>query len=264
MTLRFNATMRDSWTSIDHDVWSFTLPTGWMQGRSVYGGLTTAAATALALKQAPSGYVLRSVHTQFLRPAQPGTLQGRTREVRRGKNTAFWEVTLLQEGDEVLRAQLIFGRSRDKAVQVTPPLIQFEQSVDSVESFPYIPGLMPEFLQNMEMRWAEGGYPYSGATHAALAGYCRHRQPSGSYEGILGLLDAWPCPTLTLLSTPSPASTIAWTAHLLAVPESLEGWFRFRYETVVGGEGFHRCVGRLADSEGHLIAWSEQLVAVYG
>ncbi len=80
-------------------------------------------------------------------------------------------------------------------------------------------------------------------------------------EHQLALLDAWPCPTLSLLDRPAFASTVTWTAHLLA--PSAPGFHRFTYETVAANAGFSTCSGHLFDTTGQLVGLTEQLVVVF-
>ena len=114
------------------------------------------------------------------------------------------------------------------------------------------------------MRWVTGQHPFTGSTQRDFTGYCRFNAPAGGPEGLIALLDVWPAPPLAMLSAPAPASTVSWTAHLLKVPEVLSGWCFYTYRTVAGEGGYHTCAGHLYDAEGALLAYSEQLVAVYG
>ncbi|MBL4635437.1 MAG: thioesterase family protein [Kofleriaceae bacterium] len=56
---------------------------------------------------------------------------------------------------------------------------------------------------------------------------------------------------------------MTWTAHIFDVPEQRNGWYGFRYETLQGKDGMHTVVGKLFGEDGSLIAWTEQLVAVF-
>jgi len=63
-----------------------------------------------------------------------------------------------------------------------------------------------------------------------------------------------------------PASTVTWSLHLTE-PSLLAGapasaWFWCEAETVHAGDGYATEQGRLY-LDGRLVAWSEQLVAVY-
>ena len=125
-----------------------------------------------------------------------------------------------------------------------------------------IPGA-PQFLQKVELRWGDASLPYSGSKHSHLRGYLRFKAPASDAEGLVALLDVFPSPAIAMLSEPRPASTVTWSAHLLALPSATDEWYAFEYQTVAGLDGFHTVVGRLHNAEGKLLAWSEQLVALF-
>ena len=235
-----------------------------MQGRSVFGGLTVAAAAGLGLRQIANGWKLRTLNAQLLSPMLPGLVAGSFRVLREGKNVTFIETRLTQAEREVAVVNLVFAKPRETAIQLAaePPLPQ--PSPEALSDMPFMENLTPEFTQHIRFRWAGGGLPFSGASEAKTSGYCRFRAPAGDVEGVIGLLDAWPCPSLAMLSSPSPASTVMWTAHFLDAPAIFDDWFAFSYETVAGRDGFHTSVGRLHAADGRLLGWTEQLVVVFG
>jgi acyl-CoA thioesterase len=234
-----------------------------MQGRSIYGGLSVAAAASLALRHRSDSRRLRLVSAQLLRPVEPGDVAGSYRPLREGRTLSFAEVQLAQKGSETTRVQMVFARRRGDALAVPDAPLWVGPDPATLPDLPYFPGITPEFTQHLALRWASGALPYAGSSEARFTGYCRFRVPAGGVEGLLGLIDAWPPPTLALLSEPAPASTVSWTAHLLEIPSSLDGWFAFAYEAVAGSPGLHTLVGRLYGPDRRLIAWSEQLSAVF-
>ncbi len=260
--MRFDATLAKRWSRTG-DGWRCEIPDGWMQGRSVFGGLTVALSSALGRQGLVASRSLRTVSAQLIRPMSPGAVEATVRTVRDGKTVTFVEVRLSQEARETVSVSLAYVEQREGGTDVSAP-IAVARDPGSLPEMPYIPGVMPEFTQHVALRWATGSLPYAGGAEARYEGYCRFREPAGDVEGLIGLLDAWPCPSLSLLKSPTPASTISWTAHLLHVPESFDGWFAFASETVAGEGGFHTSVGRLHAPDGRLAAWSEQLVAIFG
>ncbi|MEQ8273766.1 MAG: thioesterase family protein [Deltaproteobacteria bacterium] len=259
--MRLDRTLRDRWSRED-DAWTFTMPEGWGQGRSVFGGFTAAAAVALAHRDAGDDRRLRTVSMQLIRPTKPGPTKGRCTVVREGANVRFVEVRLAQDDADVAAVSAVFVAPRAGSTDA-PPLPAWDgPDVESLVDLPYIEGVIPEFTQHVQMRWADGLPPFSNGKEARFRGYCRG--PFGDAEGLVALLDVWPSPSLALLSGPAPASTVSWTAHLLEVPADFERWFRFSYETVAGRDGFHTSVGALHDADGRLVGWTEQLVAVFG
>ncbi len=261
--MNFDASLRRRWTRVD-DTWRFEMPKGWMQGRTVYGGLSAAAATALASRSVDTARRLRTLGVHFLAPVSPGPVEGEVRLLREGKSTTFVDARLLQQGRTVVAATAVFVRPREGTACVAAPMHQNAPDAASLAELPFIEGLTPECTQHVALRWASGALPFSGAKEARFTGYCRFRVPAGDVEGVLGLLDAWPSPSLAVLSAPAPESSVSWTAHIVHVPPEFDGWFWFEYETVVGDAGYHTVVGRLYGSDFRLVAWTEQLVAVFG
>ena len=262
MAFHIDTTLRERWRQ-EGERWFSTLPEGWSQGRSVYGGITAAMSVALGHRYA-QGRSLRSVSMHLMRPSLPGEVEGKVALIRSGRNVSFVEVTLLQSAKEVSRATLVFVVDNPAALRVGAKSPSPKLPVDALQTMPRPPGRIPEFVQHVEMRWITGDYPFMGSSESDLTGYCRFLVPAGGPEGLIALLDVWPAPPLAMLKAPAPASTVSWNAHLVKVPETLNDWCYYRYETVIGHGGYHTCAGHLYDSEGALLAYSEQLVALYG
>lgn len=262
--MKIDASLRDLWTQ-DGSSWTVSLPDGWMQGRSVFGGVTAASMAALGRRHvSDDARLLRSASIQLLAPVTAGDVQGSAAILREGRNITFVEVRLTQADALVGRSTLVFARPRESTLDVAAPPAPQTDDPETMLAMPYIEGVVPEFTKNVDMRFAEGRPPFMGSTEAAFTGVFRYRVPLGDTEGLLALLDTYPPPTLSLAKKPTFASTANWTAHLLASPATFEDWFTVRYETLAGAHGLHTVVGHLYDAEGTLVAWSEQLVAIFG
>ena len=259
-----DASLRDAWTQ-HRDHASITIPEGWMQGRSTFGGLTAAAMAALARAAEPEpDRALRSASIQLLAPVLPGGSRGEASILRRGRNITFVEVRLVQAETLVARSTMVFAKPIRSTLEVAAPPMPQLGDPDAFTPLPFIEGVTPEFTKKVDMRWAQGRPPFTGGTEAAFTGVFRYRVPLGDAEGVLALLDTYPSPVLSLAKQPCPASTVTWTAHVLAIPRSFDDWFTLRYEAITGGQGLHTVAGRLYDGTGTMIGWTEQLVAVFG
>lgn len=262
--MKLDASLRDLWTP-NAEAWQLDLPAGWMQGRSAFGGLTAAAMASLGRRVVPDrDRGLRLANIQLLAPVVPGPTTGEATVLREGRNISFVEVRLQQASKLVATCTLVFAKRNGSNLDVPGPARPEVPDPESLTPLPYAEGVFPEFTQHVDMRWAQGSVPYSGGSQAAFTGVFRYRVPIGDAEGVLALLDTWPPPSLALAEGPVPSSTVSWTAHVLAVPQSFEQWFTFRYETIVGTDGLHTIRGHLHDAQGELVGWTEQLVAVFG
>lgn len=260
--LAFDRSLRERWTQHEGG-WRCEVPVGWMQGRSAFGGLTAALLAGLGRRHVGEARILRTASQRLVRPLKIGPAEGVAHTIREGKGVSFVEVRILQEGVDVAVAHLVFVVPREGSIVVAGPPPPDGPGPEGLREMPYIEGVIPEFTQHFDLRWAQGPVPFSGGTEARFLGYCRYRGVGGDEEGILGLLDAWPSPSIGLLDRPTPSSTVSWTAHLLHVPEDFDGWFSFEYQTVAGVQGFHTVVGHLHGPGGRLVGWTEQLVALF-
>lgn len=254
-------TLTEEWRPKD-DGFVWTIPSGWGQGRAVFGGLLVAGAYALVRSQSERS--VRTIQCQFLAPAVAGPIRAQLTTMREGKTASVSQVDLVQ--DDQLKTRFLFTSvsPRPGSIKVEPPVGKAWNAPETYPELPYIEGLTPEFTQHLEYRFAEGGIPFQGSKAAAFGGYVRFRGDEdtvSSHERTIALLDAWPCPTLSVLTKPAAASTMTWSIHLLALPAG--GFHAFTYETVTAASGFSTAVGLLRQQDGTLAAYSEQTVAVF-
>jgi len=240
------------------------IPAGWAQGRSTFGGLLAAFGyEAAAMGVEPPA---RTIVARLLEPVAPGGVTADVAVLREGRSVEARSVTLSQQGRRIGVVDVVFGASRDSVIRVAPPPAP-EGDPQRATSFGHIPGVTPEFLQHLDVRWAGGSPPFSGGPDAHVSGFCRHRTAAHGVGAILGLLDAWPAPVLGLHDAPFAASTVQWTTHLTGAPLATDAGptslARFRSDPVWSADGYATIQGFLWGSDGELVAWSEQLVAVY-
>ncbi|MEM6731389.1 MAG: thioesterase family protein [Myxococcota bacterium] len=243
----------------DHHRW--TVPEGWGQGRAVFGGLVAGAAARLS--QSFVERPLRTIQTQFLAPVRHGVLEAEFEELRRGKSATITRATLRQ--DDRISSLFVFTHiePRPDSIRVPFPDAPEWKPPEQVMQMPYIAGVTPEFTQHYDFRFAEGSMPFTGGTRAHFNGYIRAKEDAGvEVADTLGLVDAWPCPTLTILSRPVAASTVTWTLHLFD-PPSPTAFNRYAFRTELAASGFSTSVGRMWNAEGQPVAYSEQTVAVF-
>jgi Thioesterase-like superfamily len=175
-----------------------------------------------------------------------------------------------EDGSLSTRAHVVTGAARVSNVTVAalgPASPDAEKDPDSAGiEFPYLEGITPVFTQHMAMRWCGPAFPYtgSGPEGAVVRAWVQHRTQATGLGAVLALMDACPPAILPLVSQAAPASTVRWTAHLVAdLPPDVTGrWFWYEAETVQARDGYAIEESRLF-LDGALVAWSEQLVAVF-
>lgn len=241
-----------------------TVPEDWRQGRTAFGGVLAAAGVRALKSRVDPGRKLRYFSAQYVAPVGEGEVEIRLSELATGGSVSNAVAAFYSEERLCMQMTAVFAKPRYSSKPVIPESVRL-QNPEGLPSLPYIEGVVPQFTRNLEFRWLEGGFPFSGHQEAVISGFCRHKTAAGeAVEATIGLLDAWPAPVLPLLDRPSPASTISWSAHFYDPPvHRPTDWWFYRALPVSFEEGYATTEARLYAPDGRLVAWSEQLVAVY-
>lgn len=243
---------------------------GWGQGRATYGGLVAAMllARAEALVGAPERR-LRTANVVFVGPVAPGPARCDAEVLRAGSSATTVSGRIVQDGE--VRATLIatFGVARETSVTVRAqaPAPQIPSPAD-VEPVPYVAGVMPEFFQHVELRFATGSPPFTGADEAAFGGWMRFRQPPARFgdRELVALADAWPPGVAPLFHGPAPMSTLSWTFDLLGDPPATadpSAHWQYDVRTIAAAGGYGQTTARIWDAQGALRALSRQTIAYF-
>ncbi len=255
------------WESRGPDQWVGSVPSSWMQGRGSYGGVVAALGLRSLQSLCADGRTPRSLHTSFFGPLRQGPARLRGEVVRRGRFLTHARAEL-EQGDG-LQAQITmtFADARDSGVLVDGPARPERPGPDELQDMPYIEGLTPTFTQHFAYRWTDGAMPFSRSTEPKLGGWCRHRTAPGDnpHAAVLGLLDAWPAPVVSMFERPGPASSATWTTTFFEVPTTFDpqAWWWLGSEAVHARGGYAGMRGLLYAPDGRLAASLEQLVVMF-
>ncbi|MET9880550.1 thioesterase family protein [Actinacidiphila glaucinigra] len=254
-------------------VYDADLHEGWRIGMGVNGGLLLAlAGRALAEELGGDGQGHRdpfSISAYYLSTSLPGPVTARTETLRLGRTVSTGMVSLVQDGEERLRAIATYGdldghdHAGDVRTSATPPQMPPPEQCVGTDAAP------PEFLKNspmlerIELRldpdtvgWAVGAPSGRGIVQGWL------RMPDGREPDPLMLLlavDSLP-PVSFDLGIPGWAPTLELTAHVRARPEP--GWLRLKHSTRNFADGYMEEDAEVWDSAGRLVAQSRQLARV--
>lgn len=243
-----------------------TIPPGWAQGRATYGGLVAGLLCRRLFGLVGEERVLRSATMSFVGPVVPGEVTLTAEILRSGKSVTQAEARLLQDG--VVQAVLLasFGAPRDSQLVVSPPACDLP-SPETARVMPYLPGLMPEFLQHMDMRLCTGQFPFTGSAVPDFSGWMRFRQPPSTFgiSQLFALIDCWPPSVLPMLRAPAPASSLCWTLEFLHFPPEATGESFWHYDvrTDACADGYAHAEARVRDDQGRLVAISRQTMTVF-
>lgn len=239
----------------------------WAQGRTLFGGVQTMLALRAMRLAMPEVPPLWSLQTTFVAPVPPGKVRIQVQTLRQGRAAMQMEARLMDGEQTAATVVAVFGAARESIVRVVPPPGKPLPDKQEGPELPFIPGVVPNFTQHYVYRWLEGGIPFTGSQHPGTRIRLRQRDEGMLEEAhIVALADAIPPPALSLLSRPTPASTLSWSLEFVRhLPPVASGeWWRMDAGIVAARDGYCSQDAHLFGPDGELVALSRQVVAVFG
>jgi acyl-CoA thioesterase len=257
---------------VDSNCVQFTIPEDWQQGRTTFGGLIAVLAVQamrdIAGRSWPAGVHLRALQTSFIGPVGKGLVQVTVQLLREGKHVRQVQAMVRQGTDVAATLLGVFGAERDTVLPTfLPEQPATPHGPDTALQLPFVPGISPNFIQHMDVRWAEGGLPFSGAESWHSRIHLRLRDDSVDRVLLAVLLaDAAPSPVISRYRQPTPASSVSWELELRPSPHTPDpaGHWRIDTEVMASGGGYVNQVSRLWSPSGELAALGYQVVAAFG
>jgi acyl-CoA thioesterase len=245
----------------DGDRYRLDVPTGWRQGRGMYGGLVVATLVrAIEHRIADPARVIRTITAELPGPVEPGEAEITVEVLRAGKGVSTARAALVQHGETRAHAVAIAGARRKSELawqDLAPPTAPAWSTLQPV---PWTP-LLPEFTQHFDYRVTEG-IPGSGG-EARTVGWVQPRVPSTRRDAgfIAEVIDAWwPAILPRLPGGMRPMATIAFTLELVGEPG--DGPFLYRATAPVCSAGYFLETRELWTAEGRLVARNHQTFAI--
>ena len=236
-----------------------SVPAGWMQGRTAYGGFSAALALDAALRLEPDLPPLRSAQIAFIGPLA-GEVSVTATRLRRGRNAAFIQADVASEAGIGLRATWVFMAamaskvSRDTAprARVSPPTADAKLFIGP-ENF---------FIGNFELLDIK-----QGTGEAEWLRWARLRERAGLHPAVelIAVGDGLPPAAYKLFSERDiPLSSLNWTINLLTpAPASDNGWWLLGATTDAARDGFSSQRMTIWNAAGEAVAEASQAVAIF-
>ncbi|ETN93301.1 hypothetical protein U062_01189 [Gammaproteobacteria bacterium MOLA455] len=246
-----------------------TVDDSWGQGRSVFGGLTTAMVlTYIETQTGLKDCDLRTINIHFCGAAIEGELCELTYKIlSEGRSVIQVEGQLLQNGAVKTQVVACFSRQRVSSIRFSEAPIQFEKMPQEGIKMPFIKGVVPGFVRYLDTRFTSTAMPYSGSNEAVISGWMRFedRPEVFSDSAILALIDAWPPAVMPMLSQPAPTSSITWNVEFIQPRTELaaDDYLYYHCEVVQADRGYAHTEAKVYHPNGELLALSRQLVGVY-
>jgi len=254
---------------------AFDVPDDWLQGRTSFGGLVSVFAVQ-AMRDAagtswPADVTLRALQTNFIAPVEAGALEVTVQVLREGRNIRQVQALVRQRDAPCALMVGVFGTDRATTL---PPLHPVRpapaRSVDELPQHPFTAGRRPNFTAHLDMRWADGGPPFSGSPdwHASIHLRLLDADAATLSPELMTVLmaDVSPSPALSHFSEPVPASSVSWALELRRLPDAevLDGWWRADNRAIAAEGGYVNQQSMLWSPGGTLAALAYQVVTVYG
>jgi acyl-CoA thioesterase len=243
-------------------VLSLSIPAGWMQGRTTYGGLSAALCLETARRAFPDAPPLRSALVSFIGPAG-GEVTGRAKLLRQGKSVTFIEAELSGEAGLATRCAFAFGDARPSQWSRTfTPLPDVPPPEDCA---PFIPeGMGPPFAKHFEARLAKGGRPATGSKEHDHFIWVRHREEVAGPVALLAIADMPPPALMPMFTEFAPISSMTWMVNMLTdAPATRDGWWLLESRAEQAGGGYSSQDMLVWNRDGDLVIAGRQSVAVF-
>ncbi|WP_426416007.1 acyl-CoA thioesterase [Aestuariirhabdus sp. LZHN29] len=250
---------------------SLTINPSWGQGNTTFGGLSAALVLSAIDARVPEQRILRSVQVNF-----SGALitdhdcSISTDELSSGGSISQYSGRALQHERVACQLSACYGIERDSELELRPahPALP---GVEQGRRFGYLAGITPEFVQHIDFVYSSGGLPFSNSPHDHMSGWMRFaRQPETFTNAhLVALIDAWPPTVIQKLKRPCPCATVTWSLELaypialLEQPMNGSEWLFYEAQIKMAHHGYAHTEARVYHPDGHLLALSRQLIAVY-
>lgn len=242
---------------------ALSVPETWHQGRTAYGGFSSALALTGALRTADDLPPLRSAQISMIAPLF-GEVEVHARLLRRGRNASWVSAEILRGGEVGLTASFVFMGPVDSTLHLDDrPAPAGLIPVD--EARPFVNANAPAFLRNhFDVRFA---LARGEEKRPEFCWWIRAREAEGvdPMTRLLLCADALPPGVMSLLTFATPVSTMQWQVNLLTPePVTRDGWWLLRSVGDYAEDGCSSQGMAIWNVDGVPVMAGMQSVAVFG
>ncbi|MCW3836761.1 thioesterase family protein [Sphingomonas canadensis] len=236
------------------------VPEGWRQGRTTYGGLSSALALHAALAAEPDLPPLRSAQVAFIGPLSGAVTVTATR-LRRGRNAAFIQADVASEAGLGLRAAFVFMAPMASAItHDTAPRLDHRPPGEGAKIHS---GPADFFTGNFDLF-----NPAAETQPAEWLRWVRLRERDGLHPMVelMAIGDALPPAAYKLIAgQKAPLSSLNWMINLVAAePATRDGWWLLGAGAEMARDGFSSQRMAIWNADGEPVAEAMQGVAIFG
>jgi acyl-CoA thioesterase len=244
------------------------IPDLWKQGRTAYGGISSALSLSAAKAVLSEDRPLRSALIGFVGPAA-GVVRVAAEPLRSGKTAASVRTRLTGEAGIGVEAIFTFAAQRQSALSLQPSGLPkgVEAPPAEAEGMDFASGA-PQFTANFQLYPAAGGTPpFSGEPSAPpMRLWTRFKDPASrsGIEALLCLADALPPAITTAMSDFAPLSSMTWMVDMLDDDVSTEnGWYLLETAADHARDGYSSQAMTIWSTDGRCLIKGRQMVTVF-
>ncbi|WP_374942390.1 thioesterase family protein [Sphingomonas sp.] len=246
------------------DGFRVAIPADWLQGRTAYGGLSSALALHAAMASELDLPPLRSAQVSFVGPLSGEVTVSATR-LRRGRNAAFVQADIVSDAGLGYRATFVFmaGQVSQIALDRRTPA-GAEAPAGNAELYTGPDDFFTGNFNFLDLKEAPGGRALGEAEWLRWARLRAYHELDPMVE-LMAIADALPPAAFRLLGKqPAPISSLTWIVNLLsAEPRTRDGWWLLSARSNYAQGGCSSQIMRMWNADGELVAEGMQSVALF-
>lgn len=243
----------------------FAVPDTWHQGRTAYGGFSTALCLDAAMREGGKDLPpLRSAQVAMIAPVF-GEVEAKATIIRRGRNATWASAELHCNGALAFTASFVFMGPVESTLHINdrpaPEGFLDPAKARAVNYTEHTPAFLRHHFETLH------ALPPLNGKHADMCRWVRLRDGEGidPMIALILLADALPPGVMPLMTAWVPVSTMHWQLNLLTpMPVTEDGWWLLRSIGDYAEKGCSSQRMAIWNSEGEPVMTGMQSVALFG
>ena len=239
----------------------------WTQGRTSYGGLSTALCYHAAAQALPEPRALRSAMISFVGPSA-GPVDVEAELMRAGRTAASVRTRLKTPDTNGVEASFIFSNMRESVLNVPGPGLP-EDLPPHPETGPELvapPELAPAFTRQFDWIWPPGLAPFvhTGSPEERVWVRLKDERQWETMAGLLCVGDALPPAVAPIMTQFAPISSMTWMVDVLTDElKTDDGWWLLESKANYAGGGHCSQDMTIWNTRGECVVKGRQMVTVF-
>lgn len=242
-----------------------TIDPSWMQGRTAYGGISSAVALAGVMRRHQPVQPLRCAQISFVGPVG-GDCRVTSRVVRQSKSSLFVDAGVSSDAGFGTAGLFTFSAPRQSHLDYDILAMPDAPPPEALEPIPQTK-YRPEFTQHFDMRPVDGPKLKIRQDKAEMLTWVRFNETPTCHPAIalLALGDALPPAAFHLFHEFGPISSMNWTVNMLSSEPATDddGWWLLSAVSRYARDGMSVQDMMIWNRAGQAVVSGSQAIAIY-